>query len=520
MKDDIFRELTKELSLESKAAQLLMPSLTPKKYAESEEYRERCTALIELGVGGFCVFQGEVEQTAQILAELQAQADIPLLFSADYEHGLPMRLEGGTDFPHAMALGKGGDVALTRRIASAIAKEARGIGIHWNFAPVCDVNSNKLNPIINTRAFGEGIGEVIPHALAYIEGTQEEKVIACAKHFPGHGDTATDSHIAMPVLQHSRERLASVELVPFLSAVRAGVKSLMVAHLAVPSFDESNTPASLSPLLIKGLLRKQFRYNGVIVTDALDMHAISHHYSSAEATLNAITAGCDVALVPENPFEAVTALRQAASNGALTEERIHESLRRVMELKEWCGLFERKAHRQELISLEEHGMLALKAAMNAVRIHGDESLLPLERYNHIAAFALLGDDSEKAMDDASEFFHYLAQVYEKDSDLAYVSAAISDEEIQEYITGTQSAECFVFAVFARARGYAGTVQIHERLRYAAEHIAGDKPVIALLFGNPYLDESFPADVYVKCYSDSKPSRGAACLAITKKSISV
>ncbi len=497
--------------------QLLMPSLVPNEYKANEEYRKQCSDLIEMGVGGFCVFQGGMEETAQILAELQAQADIPLLFSADYEHGLPMRLEGGTDFPHAMALGKQGDTALTKRVAQAIAKEAKGIGIHWNFAPVCDINSNKQNPIINTRAFGEVIGDVIPHSLAYIQGTQEEHILACAKHFPGHGDTATDSHISMPVLHHSREQLASQELVPFLSAIRGEVASVMVAHLAVPSFDSSNTPASLSPILVTDLLRNKMRFNGLIVTDALDMHAITKQYSSAEATVQAIQAGCDIALIPENPMEAAQALIAAVQNGVLSAQRIQESVARIATAKHWCGLLERKQHKQEVISLEEHGMLALKAAIQATRIEGDESILPLEQYNHVAVFALLSDDT---IDPASEFFHYLAQVYEKNTDLAYMNSSITNDDVEEYIRGTQDAECFVFAVFARPRSYAGTVQIDSKLVEAAQRIAGSKPTIAVLFGNPYLAETFPAHVHILSYSDSKPSRGAACLTMTGKSLTI
>jgi len=470
-----------------------------------------------MGVGGFCVFQGELEETALILAELQAQADIPLLFSADYEHGLPMRLEGGTDFPHAMALGKQGDSSLTKRVAQAIAKEAKGIGIHWNFAPVCDINSNKQNPIINTRSFGEVIGDVIPHSLAYIQGTQEEHILACAKHFPGHGDTATDSHISMPVLSQSRERLASLELVPFLSAIRGEVASVMVAHLAVPSFDSTNTPASLSSVLVTDLLRNKMRFNGLIVTDALDMKAITSQYSSGEATVKAIQAGCDIALVPENPVEAANALITAVQNGTLTQQRVQESVERIATAKHWCGLLERKQHKPEIISLEEHGMLALKAAIEATRVTGNESLLPLEQYNHISVFALLSDD---IIDPASEFFHFLAQVYEKNTDLAYMNANITDPEVEEYMQATKDSECFVFAIFARPRSYAGTVQLDERLITAAQKIAGTRTSVAVFFGNPYIAETFPANVQILCYSDSKPSRGAACLAMTGKSLNI
>ncbi|MFN9777360.1 MAG: glycoside hydrolase family 3 protein [Candidatus Kapaibacterium sp.] len=506
-----------QLSPELQAAQLLMPSLHPAKFAANEEYRAACIDLAERGVGGFCVFQGTMDEAAQAIAELQACADVPLLFSADYEHGLPMRLEGGTDFPHAMALGIGRETSVTKSVAAAIAREAKAIGIHWNFAPVCDVNTNSLNPIINTRAFGETLGEVLPHISAWISGTQEHGVAACAKHFPGHGDCAVDSHRELPVLEHSRERLSSVELVPFLSAIRSQVKTMMIGHLAVPAFDASGLPASLSHVLITDVLRSYMKFDGVVVTDALDMHAISAVYSSSQACFMSIMAGADIALVPADPMEALEHLKACAADGSLPAERIRESFLRVCELKSWCGLFERKAYAQEVISLEEHGMLALKAATNAVRVKGNHDILPIETYNHLACFALVQDSD---IDPGSEFFHYLSQVYEKDTDIAYLNADVSDEALEDMKKSTETAEAVLFAVFASARAYAGTVELHPRLMHAARELSMYRPVIAVLFGNPYIAETFPADVHVVCYSDSKASRGAACLALSKKSLNL
>lgn len=504
-----------ELTPELQASQLLMPSLHPARFASDEEYRASRIALVEQGVGGFCVFQGTLEEAAQAIAELQACADIPLLFSADYEHGLPMRLEGGTDFPHAMALGVGRETSITKSVASAIAREAKAIGVHWNFAPVCDINTNPKNPIINTRAFGETLGDVLPHLSAWIDGTQEHHIAACAKHFPGHGDCALDSHKEMPVVEHSRERLSSVELVPFLSAIRSKVKSVMIGHLAVPSFDPSGLPASLSSVLITDILRTYMKFDGVIVTDALDMHAISHSYSSGEATIRCIRAGADIALVPADPHEALSHLRSSVNDSTLEPQRIRESFLRVMELKDWCGLFDRRSRPADPVSLEEHGMLALKAATNAVRVFGDDEKLPLERYVHLACFAMVQGDN---IDPASEFFHYLSQVYEHDTDIAYLNADVSDEALEDMKVSTETAECVLFAVFASARAYAGTVELHPRLMHAARELAQYRPVVAVLFGNPYLADSFPADVHVVCYSDSQASRGAACLTLSKKSL--
>ncbi len=503
------------LSPAQRVAQLLMPSLHPIRYRDDEQYREQIWQLVEAGVGGFCVFQGSVEETAQILAELQALAEIPLLFSADFEHGLSMRLEGATDFPHAMALGNAHDTHLTAEVARAVARECVALGVHWNFAPVCDVNSNRNNPIINTRAFGETIGDVIPQVSAWIESSQSLRVAACAKHFPGHGDSAVDSHLALPTLELSRERLTSVELVPFLAAIRAGVQSVMIGHLDVPAFDGSGTPASLSKPIIQGILRDYMKYDGVVVTDALDMHSISKSYSSAEACIRALNAGNDIALIPENAQEALEGLLAAAESGQLVETRIVDSVRRVLALKSWCGLMDRRQHPREIVSLEEHGMLALKAATNALNVQGAQEVLPIEQYKHIAVFALLSSDD---IDPASEFFHFLSQVYENNTDIAYMNSSITDEEIQAYANDTAEAECVIFAVFAKPRSYVNSVGLDPRLVEATRVLRGNRPTIAVLFGNPYLADELDADTTIRCFSDSKPSRGAACLALSNKNL--
>ena len=236
---------------EKLAAKCVFPRLTTERFFSDSEYKSEIVKLIILGVGGFCIFTGTDDEVGRMTEELQLSAEIPLLFCADFEHGLPMRLQGGTAFPHAMALGIADNPEVTEQIGRAIAVESRTIGVHWNLSPVCDINSNPKNPIINIRSFGENKEIVTKHSLSYISGTQSEKVLACAKHFPGHGDTDVDSHLALPVLRKSIKEIEDLELKSFEAAIKNGVKSIMVAHLAIPAIDESNTPASLSENIIQ-----------------------------------------------------------------------------------------------------------------------------------------------------------------------------------------------------------------------------------------------------------------------------
>ncbi|MEO5929463.1 MAG: glycoside hydrolase family 3 N-terminal domain-containing protein, partial [Candidatus Kapaibacterium sp.] len=247
--------------------QSIFPRLNCAQYRAVAPYRDTITRMIESkSVGGFVVFDGDVDTVRLVLEELQKLAGGTLLFAADCEDGVTMRFPGGTEFPSMMALGRSGDVAATYSVARSIAREMRALGIYWNFAPVADVNTNPDNPIINIRSFGERAEQVGDHAHAYVRGMQDGGIIACAKHFPGHGDTELDSHRELPVIAGDRRRLESVELAPFRATIRNGVKSVMVAHIAVPAIDPSGDPASLSAPVVSGLLRDEMGFDGAIVT--------------------------------------------------------------------------------------------------------------------------------------------------------------------------------------------------------------------------------------------------------------
>ena len=282
-----------------KAAQCVFPRLNINSFIENNDYKKTIIELVKIGCGGFCIFDGDTLTVRKTIAELQHYAEIPLLFCADFENGLQMRLSDGTSFPHHYALAKTGNY--TEKIANAIAKETKNIGIHWNLAPVCDINSNPKNPVINVRSFGEDKNIVSKNVVNYINGLHSENIISCAKHFPGHGDTQTDSHTAFPVITKTLLELEQNEMIPFKEAINSGAKAVMLGHLVVKSI--SDMPISLSCEAVK-YLRNKLHFNGIILTDALDMQSIIDIYGD-EASVFAFKAGVDIILMPQNPMLAI-----------------------------------------------------------------------------------------------------------------------------------------------------------------------------------------------------------------------
>ena len=294
--------------------------------------------LQQLGVGGVILLGGSAGELAMRSQQLQDWAKVPLLIAADIEEGVGQRFAGATWFPPPMAIGtvafENSDKAqlYAEQMGAITAQEALAIGINWVLAPVVDVNNNPLNPVINVRAFGETPEAVSLLASAFIRGAQQYPVLTTAKHFPGHGGTATDSHLDLPVLPHTPPRLATIELPPFKAAIAAGVDSIMSAHLLIPAWDEQ-LPATLSERILTELLRKYLNFDGLIVTDALVMGAIANRYGSGEAPVMAVEAGADILLMPVDPEEAIQAVCDAVVAGRISRERIQASVERIWKAK-------------------------------------------------------------------------------------------------------------------------------------------------------------------------------------------
>lgn len=339
-----------DLSLEEQVAQMIVVRASGYLFDHQIQYPvwEPPAATLqywlqELGVGGVILLGGSAGELALRTQQLQNWAKFPLLIAADIEEGVGQRFTGATWFPPPMAIGtvafENPDRAqlYAEKMGAITAQEALAIGINWILAPVVDVNNNPRNPVINVRAFGETPEAVSRLAEAFIQGAKRYRVLTTAKHFPGHGDTATDSHLDLPVLPHPPSRLATIELPPFKAAIRAGVDAVMSAHLLIPDWD-SERPATLSYPILTELLRCCMNFEGLIVTDALVMGAIANRYGANDAPVMAVEAGADIILMPVNPEDAIQAVCDAVRAGRISQERIQASVARIWNAKAKVGL--------------------------------------------------------------------------------------------------------------------------------------------------------------------------------------
>lgn len=341
-------DLLASLSTRDKIAQLVVPWIAGTYAALDDAAFAKAQRWVDsLHVGGIIVSVGSPLDIAAKLNRLQSLSTLPLLVASDLEGGTSIRLNGGTPLPPNMGVGAGGSEADAYEMGRITALEGRAVGIHLAFAPVADVNNNPANPIINTRAFGED-----PHAVgrlvaAEIRGLQDHGMLATAKHFPGHGDTETDSHLALPVITADWRRLDSLELIPFRAAIKAGVGAVMSAHIALPALDSGRVrPGTVVPAVLGGILRDSLRFDGLVVTDALNMNGVASAYG-AEAAVRAFLAGADLLLQPADPAAAIAAMERAVARGEISIARLDRSVRRVLDLKRRLGLFD-----QRLVSLD------------------------------------------------------------------------------------------------------------------------------------------------------------------------
>ncbi len=332
------------LTTRQKVAQLVMPWLLGDYVSADDPSMRRAYAWVDsLEVGGIIISTGTPLDVASKLNALQRRAPLPLLIAADFEGGIVMRIAAGTAFPTQMGIGATGRTEDAYQLGRITAVEGRAVGVHLAFAPVADVNSNPANPIINTRAFGADPHAVAELVAATVRGMRDGGILSTAKHFPGHGDTETDSHLAMPVITAPWARFDSLELVPFRAAIDAGVDAVMSAHIALPALDGgSRLPGTLSPAILTGILRDSLQFKGLITTDALDMGGIAKEVSADEAVIRAFEAGSDLLLMPADPAAAITAVTRAVESGRISMARLDLSVRKILELKARMGLFEKR----------------------------------------------------------------------------------------------------------------------------------------------------------------------------------
>ena len=387
-----------KLSMDERIGQLYIVALYTNK---DQNHISGVRKLVEQErIGGIILMQDDAEQEIALVNEFQKKSRVPMLFGMDAEWGLYQRIKTAHKFPWAMTLGAIQDNNLVYEMASKIAEDAKKMGIYWNFAPVVDVNTNPKNPIIGNRSFGSDVQNVIAKSLAYAQGLQDNGVLAAIKHFPGHGDTDVDSHLDLPVVKHSLERLNKIELAPFKALMDKKIGGAMIAHLYVPQLEKGkNIPASISYDIVTNLLKNKFLYEGLVITDALNMNAVAKKYPAGELDLRAFKAGNDVLLFSQDVPTGKKLIKEAIQKGEISEKRLEESVKKILKTKYLLGLQNLRPLSSEginnVLNNDSHAKISEKLYANALTLLKDEKqlfplrekevyYLPLEEASHEA----------------------------------------------------------------------------------------------------------------------------------------
>jgi beta-N-acetylhexosaminidase len=525
-------ETLSSLSLREAIGQLIIPWMSGA-YASTTgpEFEEFSRYVEEAGIGGVVISIGLPHTYGAKLNALQERSRIPLLVASDFENGGPgMRINhsyalptllpqgGGTSFPPTMAFGAIGDEWFAREYGRITAVEARAVGVHLNFAPVLDVNSNPLNPIINTRSFGEDPEAVARLGAAYLAGAREGGVLTTAKHFPGHGDTKTDSHVELPVVDADRERLEAVELVPFRRAVSEGVDAIMTAHVAVPGIlGPDAPPATLSPFFLTQLLRDEMGFTGLLLTDAMRMRAISEGYGIGEAAVLALQAGADVILGPADVWVTLDAVEDAVNSGRISRERLDASVRRVLEMKARVGLHgNRKVNLDriaDVVGTGDHLRTADSAAARAITLPRDrDGLIPLDprRYGRVLHLVYAREaDLVAGRNLGSSLETYFRNVTTRRLTPSNLSTTLPG-----LASSLASMDLVVVSAFVPPRAGSGEVAVPQPLSRLVEESARLRPTVVVSLGNPYLLSSFPeVGTYLLAWGPHEVAQRAAARAL-------
>jgi beta-N-acetylhexosaminidase len=548
------QKILKKLTPEEKVGQMLLVwSRAEFLNVRSAEYIRLRDAMHRYHLGSFgltvpvdgpFLLRNQPYEAAMMTNQLQRDSDLPLLIGADFERGLAMRLYGTTAFPHAMAFGADGSLADSESAGRITGVEARAIGVHWNFYPDADVNSNPANPVINTRSFGEDPQQVGALAAAYIKGAHEAGMLVTAKHFPGHGDTSTNSHLSLAEVSGNMQRLQAVELPPFQTAINAGVDSVMIAHVTVPALEpDPNKVATTSRAIVTELLKKKMGFQGLVVTDALDMNALMRIYAkssnpSGAAAVAAVKAGNDMVLIPLDIDGAYNGLLSAMRSGEIPESQINASVLKILRAKASLGL-----HKARLVDLDKvaelvaqpgnvaYGQQIADAAVTLVRDNG--RLLPLRRVSagtaanlnpylrveetHNRVVAVIFTDDVRF--EHGRVFDRELRARVPDARVFYVDRRIAGAMSPQIVAAVEQAEVVLAPMFVgpmvgnEARNSLGLVRDMNALIEAILQKAGERTAVIAL-GNPYMVTEFPeVQNYLCTYSFTTVSELSAIRAL-------
>jgi beta-N-acetylhexosaminidase len=489
--------LLDSLPLRAKVAQLVVPWI-PGSYAAVDDpgFAKARAWVDSLQVGGIIVSIGSPLDIAAKLNVLQQSSRIPLLVASDLEGGTAMRFNGGTAFPTNMGVAATGRELDAYEMGRITAIEGRAVGIHLDFAPVADVNNNAANPIINTRSFGEDPAAVAELVSAEVRGLQEHGMLATAKHFPGHGDTGTDSHITLPVIDAPWARLDSLELVPFRAAIKSGVAAIMSGHIALPGIDSGLVrPATLTPSILTGVLRDSLGFGGLVVTDALDMGGIVKTYGTGEAAVLALLAGADLLLQPADPQEAIDAVVAAVEQGRVSTARVDQSLRRVLEMKRRLGLFRHRTVPLDgvmySVGTVEHQAIARDVTARSLVLARDSGGVVDQLRAGPQAVSLLTYADDPASGLGATLGNELrAAGYQVTSFRLWPSSGPASYD--SAYAALAAAPMALVAASVRVSAWSGTISLPTAVAALIDSTARRQPTVLVSFGSPYLLTQTPS----------------------------
>ncbi len=521
--------LAKRLPLRDRIAQLIvvrgygdyLPS-------QSVEYRNLAHWIRDLHIGGMIVanriHDGQVinaqpYEMAAFLNHLQKMSRTPLIIASDFEHGASMRVAETARYPYFMAYGAAHDLAAVRELGAATAREARAMGITWVFAPDADVNNNPDNPIINIRSFGEDPQAVAEGVSAFIEGAHQDPanyVLVAPKHFPGHGDTAEDSHMQLAKLNQPKERIEALELVPFRAAIKNGADAIMTAHLSVPALEPQPIPATVSRSILTNLLRDELGFKGLVVTDAMDMQGVAALFTPAEAAVRAVEAGADVILMPPDPEACIRGLTAAVKSGRISERRINESAGKILAAKQRVGLFKTRQINLDRIAdqIEDPKLTALAqrvAAKSITLVKDDKHLFPISDPANACVVVLTeGRYSSRGQALINEINRHNAGVK-----TFVANSAMPDSELAALADVLGKCKQNYAAAFVTVAAYRGNVALEGGLSSFLQSLSQSTVPLSLIsLGNPYLVRNFPdVSAYAATFSTTSTSEVATAKAM-------
>ncbi len=509
------------MTLEEKIGQMMFPAFYPRFYHAQDSRFQRLSRLVrDYHIGGVMFYRSGAYDVARSVARLQAQAKRPLMVMADVEWGLAMRVNEGTTFPQNMAVGATGSEDYAYEMGAITGKEASALGIHVGFSPVMDVNSNPENVIINTRSYGEDPALVSRLGTAFIRGLQENGVYATAKHFPGHGDTSEDSHLQLPVVDAAEESLREVALPPFQAAVRAGVKCVMVAHIAFSEIAEmQGRPATLDPYFIETVLRGQMGFDGLVISDGMDMGGITQNYWSGEAAVLAIKAGVDVLLIPPEVETTFQYLLASVRVGRLAEARLDESVRRILRAKLDFGLdrpSEIDLHNvEETMADSAHLARAAEIADASITLLRDrQKVLPLHAEKIDSLLVITVSDSDDGPSRGS-VLNPEVQKHVPGTRTAFIDVRSTTAEVEQIVEKAASMDALLIGVFVNWRDHKGTIALPDTtVALVRQLFALDRPMAVVTFGSPYVFRQIPeVPSYLCTYGTGTLAIRAACRAV-------